>query len=265
MNQALCASGRPAGRRAFPVTESRKVVYPSWGDPAPAEGPGVADGILHCGAPRCCSKRRKQTATSARMDRNELGAILVAAGLGAALEHALISLLALNGLRVSEATSADIEEMGTERGHRTLPITRKGNKLVPIPLAPRPPERWASPSANEQRTAVRPLTAGGWTGTAPPGSSAGSPAAPGSATRRPPRCGTRSSPQRSSRRPVAGRARSRLPRRPRTTIRYDRARATWTGTPPTSSPPSSPEQHADSGDLAAHRPAGLVRAGRGGQ
>jgi integrase/recombinase XerD len=38
------------------------------------------------------------------LDRNELGAILVAAGLGPAAEHALISLLALNGLRVSEAT-----------------------------------------------------------------------------------------------------------------------------------------------------------------
>jgi len=36
------------------------------------------------------------------LDRNELGALLVAAGLGSAPEHALISLLALNGLRVSE-------------------------------------------------------------------------------------------------------------------------------------------------------------------
>jgi len=36
------------------------------------------------------------------LDRNELGALLVAAGLGSATEHALISLLALNGLRVSE-------------------------------------------------------------------------------------------------------------------------------------------------------------------
>ena len=39
--------------------------------------------------------------------------------------HALISLLALNGLRVSEATGADIEHLGLERGHRTLTITRK--------------------------------------------------------------------------------------------------------------------------------------------
>jgi Phage integrase family len=68
---------------------------------------------------------------------NELGALLVAAGLGPPLEHALISLLALNGLRVSEATGADIEHLGLERGHRTLTITRKGGKVVTIPLAPR--------------------------------------------------------------------------------------------------------------------------------
>ena len=54
------------------------------------------------------------------LDRNELGALLVAAGLGLPAEHALISLLALNGLRVSEATGADIEYLGLERGHRTL-------------------------------------------------------------------------------------------------------------------------------------------------
>jgi len=71
------------------------------------------------------------------LDRNELGAMLVAAGLGRPLEHALISLLALNGLRVSEATGADIEHLGLERGHRTLTITRKGGKVVTIPVAPR--------------------------------------------------------------------------------------------------------------------------------
>jgi integrase len=61
----------------------------------------------------------------------------VAAGLGPPAEHALISLLALNGLRVSEATGADIEHLGLKRGHRTLTITRKGGKVVTIPLAPR--------------------------------------------------------------------------------------------------------------------------------
>jgi integrase/recombinase XerD len=74
---------------------------------------------------------------AATLDRNELGAMLVAAGLGTAGEHALISLLALNGLLISEATCADIEQLGLERGHRTLTITRKGGKVVTIPLAPR--------------------------------------------------------------------------------------------------------------------------------
>jgi integrase/recombinase XerD len=38
---------------------------------------------------------------------------------------------------VSEATSADIQNLGIERGHRTLVVTRKGGKVVTIPLAPR--------------------------------------------------------------------------------------------------------------------------------
>ena len=71
------------------------------------------------------------------LDRNEVGALLVAAGLGTAAEHAFISVLVLNGLRVSEATGADIDRLGLERGHGTLTIVRKGGKIVTIPLAPR--------------------------------------------------------------------------------------------------------------------------------
>jgi integrase len=73
---------------------------------------------------------------AAALDRNELGALLVAAGLGPPTEHALISLLALNGLRVAEATGADIEHLDLKRGHRTLTITRNGGKVVTIPLEP---------------------------------------------------------------------------------------------------------------------------------
>lgn len=50
------------------------------------------------------------------LDRNEVGSLLVAAGLGAANEHAVISLLAINGLRISEVLGADIEALGIERG-----------------------------------------------------------------------------------------------------------------------------------------------------
>jgi site-specific recombinase XerD len=71
------------------------------------------------------------------LDRNELGAFLVAAGLSSPRDHALCSLLALNGLRISEALNAEIEQLGLERGHRTLVVHRKGGKTVTIPLAPR--------------------------------------------------------------------------------------------------------------------------------
>ena len=53
---------------------------------------------------------------AAALDRNELGAMLVAAGLGPPTEHALISLLALNGQRVSEANGADIVQLAWSAG-----------------------------------------------------------------------------------------------------------------------------------------------------
>jgi integrase/recombinase XerD len=84
------------------------------------------------------------------LDRNELGALLVQAGLGSPRDHALIALLALNGLRISEALGADVIDLDVERGHRTLRIVRKGAKHVTIPLAPRTPERWICTSVNER-------------------------------------------------------------------------------------------------------------------
>jgi integrase/recombinase XerD len=75
------------------------------------------------------------------LDRNELRALLVQAGLGSARDHALISLLALNGLRISEALNADVEKLDMDRGHRTLAIVRKGGKHVTSSLrsSPAPP------------------------------------------------------------------------------------------------------------------------------
>ena len=164
----------------------------------------------------------------------------IAAGLAPSAEHTLISLLALNGLRVPEATGADIEHLGLERGHRTLVINRKGGKVVTIPLAPRT-ARAIDPAIGERTEGPLFLagTGGGWTGTAPPGSSAGSPAgrgSPGTPART--RCGTRSSPPRSTRasRSATFRRLRRMPTcapRCATTVRAP----AWTGTPLTSSPP----------------------------
>jgi integrase/recombinase XerD len=86
------------------------------------------------------------------LDRNEVGALLVAAGLGSPAEHALISLLALNGLRVSEAVGADIEALSLQRGHRTLAIVRKGAARKLSSRSRRaPPGRSTWPSANASK------------------------------------------------------------------------------------------------------------------
>jgi integrase/recombinase XerD len=180
------------------------------------------------------------------LDRNELGAILVAAGLGPSAEHALISLLALNGLRVSEATGADIEHLGLERGHRTLVITRKGGKVVTIPLAPRT-ARAIDLAIGERTEGPLFVTADG---------------------RRLDRHGAARIVRRVTRRAgitkdvsphtlrhafITAALDAVVPLRdvqeaashadPRTTMRYDRPAPASTGTPPTLSLPLSPEQH----------------------
>jgi site-specific recombinase XerD len=81
--------------------------------------------------------RLRHEATILGLDRNELGAFLVQAGLSGARDHALACLLALNGLRVSEALGTNIADVGLERGHHTLRVRRKGGKTVIVPMAPR--------------------------------------------------------------------------------------------------------------------------------
>src|SRR5246500_747 len=131
--------------------------------------------LEHSPAARVRRPRLDYESHATGLDRNEAGALLVAAGPGPPAGHALISLLALNGLRVSEATGADIEHPGLERGHRTLTATRKGGKIVTVPPPPparrgRPP---GPPPSAPRAPSPPPRAGGGGPGTAPPGSSAG--------------------------------------------------------------------------------------------
>jgi integrase len=71
------------------------------------------------------------------LDRSELGVFLFTAEQYDHAHSALAVLLDLNRLRVSEACATDIEDLGIERGHRTLQIVGKGNKPAVIPLVPR--------------------------------------------------------------------------------------------------------------------------------
>jgi integrase/recombinase XerD len=49
---------------------------------------------------------------------------------------ALVAMLGLLGLRIFEATSAGIADLGEEHGHRVLRVCGKGTKVVLVPLPP---------------------------------------------------------------------------------------------------------------------------------
>jgi integrase/recombinase XerD len=51
-------------------------------------------------------------------------------------DFALVAMLGLLGLRIFEATGADVADLGEEHGHRVLCVCGKGGKVVLIPLPP---------------------------------------------------------------------------------------------------------------------------------
>jgi integrase/recombinase XerD len=51
-------------------------------------------------------------------------------------DFALVAMLGLLGLRIFEATGADIADLGEEHGHRVLRVCGKGTKIVLVPLPP---------------------------------------------------------------------------------------------------------------------------------
>ena len=55
---------------------------------------------------------------------------------GSPCDFALVAMLGLLGLRISEATSAAIGDLGEEHGHRVLRVCGKGSKVVLVPLPP---------------------------------------------------------------------------------------------------------------------------------
>ena len=71
------------------------------------------------------------------LDRNEAGALLVAAGLGRPPSTPSSRSWPSTASESSEAIGANVEALGLERGHRTLTVLRKGGKIVTIALAPR--------------------------------------------------------------------------------------------------------------------------------
>lgn len=72
------------------------------------------------------------------LDRYEVGALIQAARVTDPTRHALVVLMAMCGLRVSEACNVQVEDFyGCEiQGHRILTLVGKGDKPATIPLPP---------------------------------------------------------------------------------------------------------------------------------
>ena len=70
-------------------------------------------------------------------DKAQVLAMLDAAKDAGTRDHALISLLVTNGLRVSEAIALDADDLTEERGHRVASITGKGGRIDVVAIPPR--------------------------------------------------------------------------------------------------------------------------------
>jgi integrase/recombinase XerD len=122
----------------------------------------VVDGLIPH-SPAEFLRRPKISTDSATLglDRMELGAFVACGAAGGPMDHALACLLGLLGLRVSEACSIDIEDLGMERGHRTVTVLGKGAKLAVIPLPPRV-ARALDLAAGDRRSGPLLLARSGW-------------------------------------------------------------------------------------------------------
>jgi len=98
----------------------------------------LEDEEINVGNPAARVRRpRRHARPQPWLDRNELTDLLAAAEAEGGDAYPLICLLGLNGLRVSEACSPDVEDLGGARYQPTLRIVGKGDKPAEIPLNPR--------------------------------------------------------------------------------------------------------------------------------
>lgn len=71
---------------------------------------------------------------TASLTLDEARRLLSAARTAGAMEHALIGLLITTGLRISEVVDADSTDLGRERGHTVISVTRKGGRRAKLPV-----------------------------------------------------------------------------------------------------------------------------------
>ncbi len=98
----------------------------------------VVDAELIEASPLVRVKRPRVSDNSATVGLNEkeLMKLLEVAEADSPLAAALMTLLALNGLRIGEALSRDVEHLSYDFGHRVIELNRKGDKRTREALAP---------------------------------------------------------------------------------------------------------------------------------
>jgi site-specific recombinase XerD len=94
--------------------------------------------------------RVERVSTTQGLTRTEFADVLRVVETMPPRDHALICLLGLNGLRVSETCALDIDDLGHHKGQRTAYLSRKGGKVQTIPMSHR--TAWAVSSAIGDRT-----------------------------------------------------------------------------------------------------------------
>jgi site-specific recombinase XerD len=87
----------------------------------------------------------RDTSTTPGLTKDQTLALIAAADRARGRQRlrtsALVAVIMFSGARTSEVTGADIEDLGTDRGHRVLWVTRKGGKrqalVLPSPASER--------------------------------------------------------------------------------------------------------------------------------
>jgi integrase/recombinase XerD len=112
----------------------------------------------------------------------QLEALLIAARESPNIcDFALVAMLGLLGLRIFEATGADITDLGEEHGHRVLRVCSKGTNVVLVPLPPAVGRSITRPSAPAPTgRSCSTVAAPEWTVTPPPADCGDSPRQRGS-------------------------------------------------------------------------------------
>lgn len=87
--------------------------------------------VTHVRRPRVSDE-----SVSTGLDRSELRSLIDSAREHGSRSYAFVCLLALNGLRVSEACDAQVEHLAIERGHHVLHVIRKGGKRARLAIPP---------------------------------------------------------------------------------------------------------------------------------